>query len=221
MGRFQLANGGTIFLDEIGNISEKIQQKILRFLQAKEFERVGTTSPLKVDVRIIAATNMNLEDKVKKGEFREDIFYRLKVMELFLPPLRERTEDIPLLVDHFIRKLNKKLVRHIQGVSKDVTDLFMSYPWPGNVRELEHALEHAFILCQDAIITHDKLPVNIREFKHSPQEKNVSSSDDRQRLIQVLKEKDWNKAKAARELGINRRTIYRKIKRYKISPPSD
>jgi len=221
VGRFQLADGGTIFLDEIGNISNKIQRKILRFLQEKEFEKVGATNPVKVDVRIITATNMNLEDKVQRGEFREDIFYRLKVMEVFLPPLRERLEDIPLLVDHFIGKFNQKLNRQIHGVSKDVTDLFLSYPWPGNVRELEHALEHAFILCQDSIIAIHKLPANIKNFKYQNQKKTTTPADERQRLLQVLKEKDWNKAKAARELGINRRTIYRKIKRYKISPPPE
>ncbi|WP_457572518.1 sigma-54 dependent transcriptional regulator [Desulfovulcanus sp.] len=221
IGHFQLADRGTIFLDEIGHISIGIQRKLLRFLQEKEFVRVGGTSPVKVDVRIITATNVDLEDKVRQGEFREDIFYRLKVMEIFLPPLRERTVDIPLLVDHFIHTFNKKMNRRIKGISKDVLDLFMIYHWPGNIRELEHTLEHAFILCQNGIITLTELPLDIRESQRLIRKKSSYASDEKNQLIQVLKETDWNKAKAARKLGIDRRTIYRKIEKYKITGPSE
>jgi PAS domain S-box-containing protein len=221
IGHFQLADQGTIFLDEIGNISKGIQLKLLRFLQEKEFVKVGDTGTVKVDVRIITATNVDLEDKVKQGLFREDLFYRLKVMEIILPPLRERTVDIPLLVEHFINKFNKKMSRHIKGISKDVLDLFMTYPWPGNIRELEHTIEHAFVLCQNAIITLDQLPLDIRNSRRFIQEKSGGTGDEKNRLIQVLTETGWNKAKAARKLGIDRRTIYRKIEKHHISSPSE
>jgi two-component system, NtrC family, response regulator HydG len=220
-GHFQLADRGTVFLDEIGNISKSIQRKLLRVLQEKSFVRVGDTSPVKVDVRIITATNANLEDKVRQGHFREDLFYRLKVMEIILPPLRERTVDIPLLVEHFINKFNRKMKRKIKGISKDVLDLFMLYPWPGNIRELEHAMEHAFVLCQNAIITLDQLPLDIKNSRPMFQKKSGGACDEKTRLLRVLKETGWNKAKAARKLGIDRRTIYRKIEKHNISGPSE
>ena len=148
MGRFQRADSGTIFLDEIGDIPLQVQIRLLRVLQEMEFERVGDSMPVKVDVRVIAATNKDLYEKVKKGEFREDLYYRLKVVEILLPPLRERVEDIPLLVRHIIGRFNRKFDKQIRDVSPDVLEIFMNYPWPGNVRELEHALEYAFIICR-------------------------------------------------------------------------
>ena len=147
-GRFQAANGGTILLDEIGDISPLIQLKLLRVLQEKEFERVGESTPQKVDVRVIASTNKDLKEKVRRGEFRQDLYYRLKVVEVSLPPLRERLEDLPLLVDHFCRSFNERFKKNIEGISSEVLSRFMDYPWPGNVRELEHVMEHAFVLCR-------------------------------------------------------------------------
>ena len=217
IGRFQKADGGTIFLDEIGDVSPRIQLQLLRVLQEREFERVGDSNPIKVDVRVVAATNQNLREKVKHGEFREDLYYRLKVVELNLPPLRDRREDIPLLVNHFLKKFNKKLNKEIAAISADVQKIFMNYAWPGNVRELEHTLEHAFILCHQNIITVDHLPLAFKDFI-GPK---VSSfrdlrADESQAILRALEQSAWNKAGAARLLGMSRRTIYRKIKEYKI-----
>ncbi len=212
-GRFQKADKGTIFLDEIGDISKKIQLKLLRVLQSNEFERVGDSTPIKVDLRLITATNQDLINKVRLGDFREDLYYRLKVVEIAMPPLRENKEDIPLLVDHFIRKFNIKLNRDINDVSSEVTKMFMDYHWPGNVRELEHTIEHAFIICHGDTITTDCLPADLRE----SDEKRISShkgrcTDDSDTIIQALKKCRWNISKAARLLGVSRPTMYRKMK---------
>ncbi|MBT3260359.1 MAG: sigma-54-dependent Fis family transcriptional regulator, partial [Deltaproteobacteria bacterium] len=147
IGRFQMADGGTILLDEIGDMPPKIQVKLLRVLQEKTFERVGESTSIKVDVRVVACTNQALREKIEQGEFREDLYYRLNVVEICVPPLRERKEDIPFLIDHFVKKFNKNINKDIFGISTDVQKVFMDYSWPGNVREMEHALEHAFILC--------------------------------------------------------------------------
>ncbi len=212
IGRFERADGGTIFLDEIGDISPKIQVKLLRVLQDMEFERVGDANPIKVDVRLIAATNQDLLKKVNRGEFREDLYYRLKVMTITLPPLRDRRDDIPPLVEHFLKKFNKKFNKNISGISANVRKMFMDYPWPGNVRELEHAVEHAFVLCSQPVINLDHLP---SEFKHGTSflEGKIGDTDA---VLNALEKTAWNKARAARLLGISRRTLYRKIKDYKI-----
>lgn len=218
IGRFQRADGGTIFLDEIGDISPRTQLQMLRVLQEMEFERVGDSTPVKIDVRVITATNKDLAAKVRSGEFREDLYYRLKVMELSLPSLRERTDDIPMLLDHFIRKFNKKLNRDISGVSSDVAGLFMEYPWPGNIRELEHALEHAFVLCRQSTITLEHLPKTIREFQlKAPGAEAGSEEEERMRILRALEKAGWNKARAARLLGMDRKTLYRKLTKYNIS----
>jgi len=222
-GRFQMADGGTIFLDEIGDISPIIQLKLLRFLQEREFERVGDSVSLKVDVRVVAATNRNLIEKVQAGEFREDLYYRLKVVELSLPPLRERREDIPLLVDHFIERFNDRMTKDIEGASGEVLDIFMEYPWLGNIRELEHAIEHAFVVCHDSTLAIRHLPPEIRENTttetqaHVPRKSRVAEP---QGILDALNHTDWNKAKAARLLGISRPTLYQKIKEFKLSKPS-
>ncbi|HPD55827.1 MAG TPA: sigma 54-interacting transcriptional regulator [Smithellaceae bacterium] len=215
-GRFEAADGGTILLDEIGDISPLIQLKLLRVLQEKVFERVGESTPRKVDVRVIASTNRNLKEKVKKGEFREDLFYRLMVVEVALPPLRERLEDLPLLVDHFIHRFNEEFKKEIEGISRDVLNKFMEYSWPGNVRELEHALEHAFILCRGKVIALEHLPVAIRDFGLSGKIKEIGKTavkkpTSEQKIMEAIDKAGGNKAKAARLLGINRRTLYRKI----------
>jgi two-component system, NtrC family, response regulator HydG len=222
IGRFQLADGGTIFLDEIGDLSPALQIKLLRVLQEKSFERVGDPRPISVELRVIAATNRDLREKIRQGEFREDLYYRLKVMEIELPPLRERHEDIPLLVEHFCDHFSKKLKKHITGVSDTVLNIFMNYHWPGNVRELEHALEHAFVLCRGDRIEIEHMPREIREYS-SPQPipPELPTFDEAEAIRRVLQKTDGNKAKAARLLGMSRRTLYRKIEYYHLIKPSD
>jgi len=220
IGRIQKAHGGTLFLDEIGDISPKVQLQLLRILQEMEFERVGDSDTIRVDVRVIAATNQNLQKKVMRGEFREDLYYRLKVIEIKLPSLCERREDIPLLTKHFLNKLNKKLNKEIIAISANVQKIFMDYSWPGNIRELDHTLEHACILCHQNTITLEHLSVDMRDFidTHSftPGDLNL---DEPEVILQALEKTAWNKAKAARLLGISRQTIYRKIDEYKINTP--
>lgn len=215
VGRFQKADGGTIFLDEIGDISQKTQLRLLRVLQEMEFERVGDSTPVRIDVRVIAATNRDLTEKVRLGEFREDLYYRLKVVEVRLPAIRDRLEDIPLLTEHFLRKFNRKFNREITGISADVQKIFMSYPWPGNVRELEHTLEHAFILCRQNIITIDHLPGNLKNTEESGR-MHRGKSDEAGEIRRALEKAGGNKAKAARLLGIDRKTLYRKMERHKL-----
>ncbi len=212
LGRFQMADGGTIFLDEIGDISPKIQLKLLRVLQEMEIEPVGDSTPLKVDVRVVAATNQNLKEKVKSGKFREDLYYRLKVIELNLPPLRERREDIPLLMNHFLKKLNEKLDKKITAVSKDVKEIFTNYNWHGNIRELEHVLESAVISCTHNIIELNNLPFEFKKVKQTF----MSDKNEYQAILQALDKTAWNKAKAARLLGMSRQSIYNKMKEYKV-----
>ncbi|MBI4682777.1 MAG: sigma 54-interacting transcriptional regulator [Nitrospirae bacterium] len=219
IGRFQTADGGTIFLDEIADISPKIQIELLRVLEEKEFERVGDSTTIKVDVRVVAASNQDLSEKVRDGEFREDLYYRLNVMRVILPPLRDRRDDIPLLVNYFLKKFNNKFNKQIMSVSKDVEKTFMEYPWPGNIRELEHALEHAFILCRQSTITMDHLPPELKTF--TVNESSLPGNgevDDPQTILEALEKSAWNKTKAASLLGISRRSIYRKIKEHNISP---
>ncbi len=215
VGRFEKADKGTIFLDEIGNISPKMQLSLLRVLQEKELERVGDSNPTKIDVRVIAATNQNLREKVASGEFREDLYYRLRVMEIRLAPLRNRQDDIPLLVAHFLKKFNGKFNKRINGVSEEVEKLFMQYSWPGNIRELEHAIEHAFVLCRQDCITVDHLP---SEFHGSELLSSANEEkSDYETLIEALRSTGGNKAKAARRLGVSERTVFRKIRQYDIT----
>ena len=222
MGRFQAAHGGTLFLDEVGDIPPNLQLKLLRVLQEKTFERVGDSTTYQVDVRVIAATNCDLKKKVSLGEFREDLYYRLKVLEIALPPLRERREDIPLLINHFLTLFNKSYHKSIEGISQDALKIFMIYPWPGNVRELQHAIEHAFVLCNSPTITLEDLPAEIKDY--SPQE--APAPADRPKIsalqppdiLQALMKTGWNKAKAARLLGISRPTLYQLIQSAPFAP---
>ena len=212
IGRFEMADRGSILLDEIGDISANIQLKLLRVIQEKEFERVGESTPLKVDVRIITTTNQSLKEKVKLNHFREDLYYRLKVVEVKIPPLRERMGDIPLLVDHFCKLFNRRFTKDIEGTSDIANRKLSAYPWPGNVRELEHAIEHAFVLCHDRFIGVEHLPPEVREFEgYQKSTSETGSAINRQTILQALEKTAGNKAKAARLLGISRKTIYRKL----------
>lgn len=218
IGRFQRADGGTLFLDEIGEISSRMQLRLLRVLQEMEFERVGDSTPIRVNVRVVAATNRELRDKVRSGEFREDLYFRLNVVEISLPPLRERRDDIPLLIDYFLKKLNWKLNKDIVALTQEAQEILMNHPWPGNVRELENTLEHAFVLCRGETITMDYLPPHIKSFLGS-EAVSIGSQKDilaPEAIAQALEKTSWNKSRAAHLLGINRRTIYRKIKAYHL-----
>jgi PAS domain S-box-containing protein len=224
IGRFQAAHRGTIFLDEVGDISLKLQLKLLRVIQEKTFERVGDSRTNQVDVRVIAATNCNLKKKVSLGEFREDLYCRLKVLEIALPPLRERREDIPLLVNYFVTSFNKSYKKNIEGISQEALKVFMTYPWPGNVRELQHAIEHAFVLCNSPTITLEHLPIETLDYalpEVAPAAEHPKASAlQPQDILEALVKTGWNKAKAARLLGISRPTLYQLIQLHNLVPPT-
>jgi len=215
-GRFKRADGGTIFLDEIGDVSLSVQQRLLKVIQEKEFECVGDSTPIKVDVRVVAATNKDLKEKVRLGKFREDLYYRLKVVVLSPPPLRDRRGDIPILVEHIIKKFNQKLKKNIEAISRDVYKIFMEYKWSGNIRELENVLEHAFVVCKKSVITVEDIPRELKEGTPAPFVGEKRSEYNT--VLQALEKTRWNKTHAARLLGMSRRTIYNKIKEYNIRP---
>jgi len=226
IGRFQKADGGTIFLDEIGDISLSMQMRLLRVLQEQEFEPVGDSTPIKVDVRVVAATNQDLAEKVQLGTFRRDLYYRLNVVRLIIPPLRNRQDDIPLLVEHFLEKFSRKFQKTLSAVSREVMELFMRHPWPGNVRELEHILEHAAILCTSTVIAADDLPQDFTNYVRSdrPEEIPVISfavPNATITLEEALEKAGGNKAKAARLLGVSRCTLYRRLQASPSFPLSD
>ncbi len=216
IGRFQKAEGGTIFLDEIGDISYKVQLQLLRVLQEREIERIGESTPIKVDIRIVAATNRNLAEMVLEGSFREDLYYRLKVITIELPPLRERKDDIPLLVEHLIDKLNGTMGKEITGISQEVAAFFQEYNWPGNIRELEHTIEYAFVRCRQSVVALGHLPADLLATKgqNPVAPVPVGEEDEMQSICNALEKTAWNKAKAARLLGIDRKTLYRKLAKY-------
>jgi len=215
-GRFELADGGTIFLDEIGDTSPALQAKLLRVLQEREFERVGGIRTLKTDVRVIAATNKDLRQEVAHGNFREDLYYRLCVVPLYLPPLRERKEDIPLLVEAFIAKLNARGER-IQEVSTRAMALIMEYDWPGNVRELENAIEHAYVTSTSGRIERRFLPAVMRHTSDRELAgEDLPKTSEQTEIRQVLEACKWQKAAAAKQLGISRTTLWRRMKEVKL-----
>ncbi|HOM28703.1 MAG TPA: sigma 54-interacting transcriptional regulator, partial [Deltaproteobacteria bacterium] len=218
-GRFELAHNGTLFLDEIGDIPPHIQLKLLRVLETKQIERVGDATPIQVDVQVITATNRDLKDLVHRGLFREDLYYRLKVVEVHLPALTERREDIPLLVDHFLALFRERFRKDISGVSQETMHLFMEYPWPGNVRELVHCMEHAFVMCRSHVIDTRDLPPEIRTFRSGPGVQLDAASRshlERDDILNALKTCGGNRARAARHLGVSRQTLYRKMKEFGI-----
>jgi PAS domain S-box-containing protein len=210
LGRFEAANGGTIFLDEIADISPAVQQRLLRVLDEKKIEKVGDYRPIKVDVRIIAATNQTLEDLVAKGRFRQDLYYRLNVFRIHVPPLRERSDDVPLLVGHFLSVFSKVMRKKISSVSNDVMNLFLHHKWPGNIRELMNVIESACVLCQGKTIQLEHLPPLFE-----PWSTRVEKGTEME-IREALRRTRGNKAEAARMLGIARRTLYRRIERYRI-----
>ena len=220
-GRFEVANGGTIFLDEISNIYLSIQAKLLRVIQEREVMRIGSSKPIKVDVRLIAATNENLAECVKNGKFREDLFYRLSVVPLHLPPLRDRKEDIPLLIDHFLHKYNRRSKKQVVGLSQNVLKALTQYDWPGNIRELENTIERAVVLSKsdeielDALVYHG---ISSGSSLLSPINGIYRSLEEveKEYIKTVLHARHGNKSQAAKVLGIDRKTLFTKIKKYHI-----
>lgn len=225
-GRFALSNKGTLLLDEIGDISTALQVKLLRVLQEKEYEPLGATATVKADVRIVASTNRSLSGLVARGSFREDLFYRLNVVRLSLPPLSRRREDIPLLIDHFIQRFNAIKGKDIEGISGDALDILIKYDFPGNVRELQNFIEYAFALCHGRMIEAQHLPQELLDGERK-------SGDEKTRLpgsplgqaeaitiMEALRKHSGNRRKTSAHLGINKTTLWRKMKKYGIAYPS-
>lgn len=223
-GRFELANNGTIFLDEIGDIPPAIQTKLLRVLQERMFERIGGNMSIKVNIRIIAATNRDLEALIREGKFREDLYYRLNIFPIVVPPLRERKTDIILLANHFIEKYAKEMDKKIVSISVPATDMLMHYHWPGNVRELENCIERAIILCTDGVIRTHLLPPNLQKSDGSPIQESKGTLQDmlaaleNQMITDALKRCRGNMAAAARVLGLTERVMGLRVTKFGIDP---
>jgi DNA-binding NtrC family response regulator len=225
IGRFEQAQGGTLFLDEIGEIDATIQIKLLRFLGERTFERVGSNRTITADVRLIAATNKNLEELVKAGTFREDLYFRLKVVEVILPPLRERPEDVPLLAHAFLKEFASENGKPITSFTTEVLELLMKYPWPGNVRELRTAMEHAVVMCRGDKLTAKDFPPSVRNSTGDPgpdPQRLLSRGTmtlqeaEKQLIIRALKETEGNRTLAARKLGMSRRNLHRKLHKHQL-----
>ena len=226
VGKFLQANGGTIFLDEIGTASPSLQVKLLRVLQDREFEPVGGNETHKVDVRLILATNENLEERVKRGEFRQDLFYRINVISVTQPALRDRMGDIPLLVEHYVKQFNEQTGKSIRAFHDDALSLLQQYRWPGNVRELVNVVERAVVLAKGDLVMVGDLPENIRSHITTPDVsahlnggslKSALANPERQIIIEALENNGWNRQDTAKMLGINRTTLYKKMKKFEIS----
>jgi two-component system NtrC family response regulator len=225
IGRFEEADGGSIFLDEIGDLSPSTQVKLLRVLQDKEFQRLGSNITLKTDVRVITATHRNLEEAIQKELFREDLYYRLNVISIVLPPLRERREDIPLLIDYFLKKYSEENQKSILDISKEARALLLRYPYPGNVRELENLMERAVVLCRGELITIQDLPFHLKEERSEKQwespkkEKSLPESlevIEKDSILKALHQHQGVQTKAAESLGISERVLRYKMKKYGI-----
>ncbi len=222
-GRFALADGGTIFLDEIGDVSPALQVRLLRVLQDGSYEPLGGTEPLTADVRVITATNKNLDELVAQGRFRQDLYYRINVVRLALPPLRERKEDVPLLVEHFITHFNRLREKDVTGLSPEVFAILMEHDYPGNVRELENIIEHAFVLCPGGMIEPHHLPEQLRppgaEGPQLARGATTLKQIEARFIRDALARNNWNRLATARELGIHKSTLFRKIKSLGIQLP--
>ena len=225
IGKFEIASGGTIFLDEVGDLEPSLQAKLLRVLQERQIERLGGTKPVQVDVRVIAATNADLADGIKKGGFREDLYYRLAVFPITIPPLRDRPDDIPVLAEHFVIRYAQEMKKGKVRLSKEARDLLVKYHWPGNVRELENTIERAMILCERRTIGPEQLAIRLRRtdeiyLREGAGLKDIgqhaSAQAERAAIIRVLKETRGNKRKAAKVLQIDYTTLFEKLKRYTI-----
>jgi transcriptional regulator with PAS, ATPase and Fis domain len=220
LGRFEAAHGGDIFLDEIGDVPLPVQVKLLRVLETKQFERVGEHQSISVDVRIITATNKNLEELIARKEFREDLFFRINVIPIYIPPLRDRKEDIPLLVNAFISRLQTRTGKSITGLTPEAMEQFMAYQWPGNIRELKSALEYAFVIAEQGLIDPDHLPpqttANIRTGGVNAVLFDSKDLAEKKELIEALRRSKGNQSQAARILGINRVTVWNRMKKYGI-----
>ncbi len=222
-GRFELAGAGTLFLDEIGDISPAVQVKLLRVLESREFERVGSTQSIQLQARIIVATNKNLEKEIETGRFREDLFYRINVINIPLPPLRERMEDLPHLINFFIEKYQKEFKKEIQGITPAAFHVLEKYTWPGNIRELENVIEHAFVVCHQNLIDANHLPERLSdvmkpipvEVKEKPDWSPLEKAE-KQTIITRLNEYDGHRAKTAQALGIDKATLWRKMKKFRL-----
>jgi transcriptional regulator with PAS, ATPase and Fis domain len=222
-GRFALAEGGTIFLDEIGDVSPAMQTRLLRVLQERVYEPLGSVDSVKANVRVITATNKSLDQLVREGTFREDLFYRVHVVRLELPSVRDRREDIPLLIDHFVAQFNCRQGKDICGVSDEVLARLMDYDFPGNVRELENIIEHAFVLCRGGLIKMQHLPPHLRPASTAdnlPKGKGMTLQAVEEMVIrEALRRNQGNKTRAAKEMGIDASTLFRKIKTLKLESP--
>ncbi|MCB0281976.1 MAG: sigma 54-interacting transcriptional regulator [Calditrichaeota bacterium] len=223
-GRFAQAEQSTILLDEIGDISPAFQVRLLRFLQERVYEPLGSNLPVHSNVRVIAATNKNLSELVESGVFRRDLYYRINIIKIVIPPLRERKEDIPHLIKHFIGKYNNIMGKNVEDVSENVLKILMKYQFPGNVRELENIIERSMVLCRDNIIECDQLPYEITEnynLNHVAHSPSYSLKDiERKRIMEILEHNDWNRLAAAHEMGIHKTTLFRKIKQLGICLPA-
>jgi transcriptional regulator with PAS, ATPase and Fis domain len=218
-GRFELANGGTIFFDEIANVNPDIQAKLLRVIQEREFTRVGATQVIPVDVRILAATSRNLHEEIREGRFREDLFYRLCVVPIVLPPLRQRREDIPLLADYFLQQQNRRRGDKIRGFTQEALEALVEHDWPGNVRELWNAIERAVILAQGDMITPTDLLYYGPLLRPEARDSNLGplASVEKEHMAKVLAHHGGNRTAAAKALGIDRKTLWRKMRTYSLS----
>jgi DNA-binding NtrC family response regulator len=224
-GKLAQAEGGTVFFDEIGDLPLSTQVKLLRLLQQREYEPLGGTRPVKADIRIVAATNRDLKELVAQGKFRDDLYFRLAVVKFDLPALKQRREDIPYLVDHFIKKFNARKGKRIISVSPDVMSILMQHDFPGNVRELENIIEYGFVICRDSIIQKEHLPAELcqPDIKTHVTESSDStpvaqSIDELDRILSALRKHNGNMSRASEELDIHRTTLWRRLKRHKIDP---
>ncbi len=229
LGRFELAQGGTLFLDEIGSLKPELQVKLLRVLQEREIERVGGTRTIPIDVRIIVATNVDLKQAVARGAFREDLYYRLNVVPIGVPPLRERREDIPLLVGHFVRRYSRQFNKRVDGLAPEALAVLREYSWPGNVRELQNVVERLVALAEGSVIGLDELPLDLllpdqRAGGSDPEAgllKHATEEFERQIVLRVLERVRWNRSEAARILGVHRNSLKRMLARWNLGAPDE